>query len=74
MHWAAGAEGQGALLTGAAIQVVPDRRFVSFMYSDPNYIALNAAAVEHVVSAVEAFAFDRIYGTFPGAISRGLKI
>jgi hypothetical protein len=27
------------------IQVTPDRRSVSFMYSYPNYIPLNAAAV-----------------------------
>ena len=70
MHWPAGAEGQGALLTGDTIQVVPDRRFVSFMYSYPNYIPLNPAAVERIVAAVEPFAFDRIYGAFPGMTVR----
>jgi hypothetical protein len=32
LHWANGAEGQGALLRGDTIQVVADRRYVSFMY------------------------------------------
>ena len=35
LHWPAGADGAGALLTGDIIQVVPDRRWVSFMYSYP---------------------------------------
>lgn len=66
LHWPAAAEGQGALLPGDIIQVVPDRRWVSFMYSYPNYIPLSAAAVEHILDAVEPFEFDRIYGAFPG--------
>jgi len=66
LHWPAGAGGQGALLAGDIIQVVPDRRWVSFMYSYPNYIPLSATAVERVVSAVEPFSFDRIYGAFSG--------
>jgi glyoxylase-like metal-dependent hydrolase (beta-lactamase superfamily II) len=40
LHWAQGAEGRGALLTGDTIMVVPDRRYVSFMYSYPNLIPL----------------------------------
>ena len=62
LHWAAGADGHGALLTGDTMQVAQDRRFVSFMYSYPNMIPLNAKAVERIVSSVEPFAFDRIYG------------
>lgn len=64
LHWATGAEGRGALLTGDIIQVVPDRKHVSFMYSYPNYIPLPATAVERIVAAVEPFQFDRIYGAF----------
>jgi hypothetical protein len=63
-HWANGAGGKGALLTGDIIQVVPDRKHVSFMYSYPNYIPLAASAVEPIVKAVEPFSFDRIYGAF----------
>ena len=49
LHWADGEEGDGALLTGDIIQVVQDRRFVSFMWSYPNYIPLPASAVAHIV-------------------------
>jgi|GEM_PF-117633 len=64
LHWAGGAGGRGALLTGDVIQVVPDRKHVSFMYSYPNYIPLPASAIERIVRAVEPFAYDRVYGAF----------
>jgi glyoxylase-like metal-dependent hydrolase (beta-lactamase superfamily II) len=62
LHWTEGAEGRGALLTGDTMQVAQDRRYVSFMYSYPNMIPLNAKAVEHIIEAVEPYDFDRIYG------------
>jgi len=64
LHWAGGAGGKGALLTGDIIQVVPDRKHVSFMYSYPNYIPLPATAIEQIVKAVEPYSFDRVYGAF----------
>lgn len=64
LHWAAGAEGKGALLSGDIIQVVADRKHVSFMYSYPNHIPLGASAIQKIVNAVEPFEFDRIYGAF----------
>jgi hypothetical protein len=64
LHWKDGAEGKGALLTGDIIQVVADRKHVSFMYSYPNYVPLSAAAVERIVKGVEAFEYDRVYGAF----------
>ncbi|MBV9504894.1 MAG: MBL fold metallo-hydrolase [Acidobacteriia bacterium] len=64
LHWPSGAEGKGALLTGDILQVVPDRRWVSFMYSYPNYIPLDAAGVQGIEAAVESVSFDRIYGAF----------
>ena len=63
-HWTAGTEGLGTLLTGDVIQVVADRRWVSFMYSYPNFIPLPAAKVRQVLSAVERYEFDRIYGAW----------
>ena len=45
LHWQDGAGGKGALLTGDIIQVVADRKHVSFMYSYPNYVPLSASAV-----------------------------
>jgi hypothetical protein len=74
LHWPAGAQGKGALLSGDIIYVVPDRRWVSFMYSYPNLIPLSAAKVRAVVSAVEPFQFERIYGAFhPMQIRSGGK-
>lgn len=64
LHWAGGAAGRGALLAGDIIQVAQDRRWVSFMYSYPNYIPLSAAKIDRIASTVEPFAFDRIYGAW----------
>lgn len=64
VHWPAGAAGKGALLTGDIINVVQDRRWVSFMYSFPNLIPLSAAKVQQVVAAVEPYAYDRIYSAW----------
>jgi hypothetical protein len=66
LHWAGGAGGTGALLSGDVIQVCPDRKTVSFMYSFPNYIPLNAATVRRIVAALEPFEFDQIYGAWFG--------
>jgi hypothetical protein len=74
LHWAEGARGKGALLTGDVIQVGEDRKSLSFMYSFPNYIPLNATAVRRIVAAVEPFAFDAIYGAWFGRnVATGAK-
>ena len=62
LHWAGGAEGRGALFTGDTITVGPDRQFVSFMRSYPNLIPLPARELRRIVSTVEPYKFDRIYG------------
>jgi len=62
LHWAAGADGAGALLTGDTLQVVPDRRHVSFMYSYPNLIPLPASIIQQILAALEPYNFERIYG------------
>lgn len=66
LHWAGGAQGKGALLTGDVIQVCPDRKHVSFMYSYPNYIPLSPGAVRRIVQASEPFEFEQIYGAWFG--------
>ncbi len=66
LHWAGGAEGAGALFTGDILQVVADRRWVSFMYSYPNLIPLPAHEVTRMAAAVEPFAFERLYGAWWG--------
>jgi hypothetical protein len=64
LHWAAGGEGRGALLTGDIVQLIPDRNYVSFMRSYPNIIPLSAPAVARIDAMLEPFAFDVIYGAF----------
>lgn len=66
LHFAGGADGQGALMTGDTIQVVPDTNWVSFMYSYPNQIPLPAFEVERMVGALEGYPFERIYGFASG--------
>jgi len=74
LHWAAGAGGRGALLTGDTISVVTDRRYVSFMYSFPNLIPLSASAVQKIVASVEPFAYDRLYSAwFDKVVLAGAK-
>jgi glyoxylase-like metal-dependent hydrolase (beta-lactamase superfamily II) len=70
LHWAGGAEGRGVVLAGDILQVVQDRRFVSFMYSYPNYIPLSAASVRRMVEALEPYPFERVYGAWFGAVVR----
>jgi glyoxylase-like metal-dependent hydrolase (beta-lactamase superfamily II) len=69
LHWSGGAGG-GALLAGDILQVVQDRRFVSFMYSYPNYIPLPAATVHRMVRMLEPHPFERVYGAWFGAVVR----
>jgi hypothetical protein len=64
LHWAQGAGGRGAILSGDIIRVVQDRRYVSFMRSYPNLIPLPASAIDDIVGAVEPFGFDRVYGAW----------
>lgn len=74
LHWAAGAGGGGALLTGDTINVSMDRRYVSFMYSFPNLIPLSAAAVRQIAAAVAPYPFERIYGGwFDKVVAAGAK-
>jgi hypothetical protein len=66
LHWAAGADGAGALLVGDTIGVVPDRRYVSFMRSYPNLIPLPPSTVRGIVGSLDPFRYERIYGGWWG--------
>lgn len=68
LHWPAGSDGRGALLTGDTITVVQDRDWVSFMWSYPNLIPLDEAAVRDIANRVERFEFDRVYGGWWGRV------
>jgi hypothetical protein len=64
LHWAGGEDGDGALLSGDIVQVVQDRRWVSFMYSYPNYIPERPRTVRRALSLLEPYQFSRVYGAW----------
>jgi hypothetical protein len=66
LHWADGAEGRGAILSGDIVQVAADLGRVSFLWSYPNMMPLSAATVRRIADTLAAWRFDRIYGAFPG--------
>lgn len=68
LHWASGADNKGILLTGDTMNVAADRKHVSFMYSYPNDIPLNATAVRGIVAAIEDYQFDRLYSGWADAM------
>ncbi len=66
LHWPAGAQGHGALLSGDIVQVLGHHRSVTFMWSYPNMLPLPASEVERIVAALEPWEFDRIWGAWWG--------
>jgi glyoxylase-like metal-dependent hydrolase (beta-lactamase superfamily II) len=64
LHW----ESKRALLSGDVVQVIPDRRYVSFMYSYPNLIPLPPSKVQAIAQSLEPYVFDTIYGAWWGRI------
>jgi hypothetical protein len=58
----------GDLLAGDIVQVIPDRGWVSFMYSFPNFIPLPESEIRSIEAALEPFAFEKIYGAWWGTV------
>jgi hypothetical protein len=73
LHWPGGCSGQGSLFAGDQPQVCMDRRWVTFMYSYPNWIPFNAATVARITRSLEPLAFDRLYGAFGRHLLRDAK-
>ncbi len=55
LHWPAGADGRGVLLSGDILQVVQDRRCIIFLYSYPTLIPLPASTTRLIDYAVDSF-------------------
>ena len=68
LHWPAGSEGRGVLLTGDTVQIVPDRGWASFMWSYPNLIPLDEDTVRDIARRLGRFRFDRVYGGWWGRV------
>jgi hypothetical protein len=64
LHWAQGGGGRGTLLSGDVVQIIPDRKFVTFMRSYPNMIPLSAPSVERIGAMLEPYDFDVIHGAW----------
>lgn len=62
IHWKRGPRSGGTLLPGDALQVVFDRRHVTFMYSYPNYVPMNVSDVRAMRERLEPFDFEDVYG------------
>jgi hypothetical protein len=82
LHWAGAEGGAGALLSGDILQVVMDRRWVSFMRSYPNLIPEDPRTIERALRRLEPFPYRRIYGAWwgrnvasdgPGVVSRSAR-
>jgi hypothetical protein len=65
LHRVSGEGGRGALMTGDMPQVCPDRRYVSFMYSYPNFIPVDGQTVRQIVMKLEPYRFAKLYGAWP---------
>lgn len=61
LHWSAG---DGALFTGDVVNVCPDRRWVTVMYSYANHIPERPHAVRAAADLLGAYRFERIYGAW----------
>ncbi len=66
LHWAAGADKSGVLLTGDTLQVVADPCRVTFLWSYPNMIPLSAATVRRMADALKQWRIERVYGFSAG--------
>lgn len=62
LWWKTGPRSAGCLFPGDALQVVMDRRHVTFMYSYPNAIPLGPSAVRGLQRAVAPLRFQDVYG------------
>jgi hypothetical protein len=59
---------EGDLLTGDIVQLIPDRGWVSFMWSYPNLIPLSEAEIRSIVAALEPYDYEALYGAWWGTV------
>lgn len=68
LHWSRAGDGNAVVFAGDQPEVCMDRNWVTFMYSYPNYIPLNRAAIQGIVAALTPYSFERLHAAFPGRI------
>ena len=52
-------------------QVCSDGRYVSFMYSYPNFIPVDGSTVRGIVRRLETYKFAELYGAWPKFVVEG---
>lgn len=62
LHWRDGPRRGGALFPGDALQVVMDRRHVTFMYSYPNFVPMKSSDVRSMRSRLDGYDFEDVFG------------
>ncbi|HEV8695634.1 MAG TPA: MBL fold metallo-hydrolase [Lysobacter sp.] len=62
IHWRDGPRPGGALFPGDALQVVFDRRHVTFMYSYPNYVPMKSSDVRAMRDRLAGYDFEDVFG------------
>jgi glyoxylase-like metal-dependent hydrolase (beta-lactamase superfamily II) len=62
LHWRDGPRSGGALFPGDALQVVFDRRHVTFMYSYPNYMPMRPRDVRSMRARLDGCDFVDVFG------------
>ena len=64
LHWADADGGAGAVMSGDIMTVVPDRRYVSFMYSYPNLIPERPEVIRRGLARLAPYRYERVYGAW----------
>ncbi|HJW16029.1 MAG TPA: hypothetical protein VJ499_02865 [Flavisolibacter sp.] len=64
---------KGSLFSGDTIQVAPNRKTVSFMYSYPNMIPLPEKSILQIQERIKDLSYDAIYGAFGLYIRQNAK-
>lgn len=64
LHQAAGSGGAGTLLAGDICAVVPDRRYVTFLWSYPNRVPLPADAVDRIGAVFATVPYRTLHAAF----------
>ncbi len=70
LHRASGPHGPGALFSGDIVNVSMDRRWLSFMYSFPNYIPERPRKVRRALEVLAPLSFETVYGAWWGRVVR----
>ncbi|MGC9670429.1 MBL fold metallo-hydrolase [Planosporangium sp. 12N6] len=71
LHWRDADDGRGALFSGDILQVVSDRRWVSFMYSYPNLIPERPRTIRRALALLAPLPFARVYGAWTDRVVGG---